>query len=244
MSGEQVTQQIQELDRLRSKIRVCRTTSALAVVIIAVGAAWCIISAVRDLVQPGPRRTEFVDAFQEQFSDEVVPEIKLVAQHTVEQLTPVLREELAKIDLKSPKIVAGVEKELEALKESLPNRAEAVMDTTVGDMIRIREGKIKRMYPNLTDEKIGVLMDNLVDEGQTRVVKVMDELFKPQQDTVDKIIVHLDEIEKVEAPNIKGEKPTWEMALTLFDIVKEDFEGLGAEDLTEAVKQQAAEVTK
>lgn len=244
MSAEQVTQSIQELEALRKRTRIWRSGSALAVVVIAAGSALCLIGAVRDLVRPGLPRDEFVKEFQAGFTEEVVPQIKVEAQKAVEELTPVVRAELAKLDLQSPKMVEGVQKELEALKENLPNRAEQVMDSTIGDMLRIREAKIKKLHPDLTDEKMAALMDNLVEEGQTRVVKVIDDMFKPQQDTFDKIVEHLREIQKIEGPNIKEEKPTFDMALLFFELIKEDFEGLSSEDLTEALKQTASEVVK
>ncbi len=152
-----------------------------------------------------------------------MPQVRIATSAALAELTPIVRSEFKKLDLQSPRLTEALQKELKVMRESLPNRAEKVLESTVGNMLRARESRIRKMYPKLTDEQVSVLMSNLVEEGQVRTVKVMDELFKPHQDKLDQILAHLDKIEALEADNIKDAKPSWDTAILLFDVVKKDF---------------------
>ncbi len=228
MNAEQVTHDIEELESLRSQTRSWRTAAVLAVIIVIVAVVMTIVNSVKNLALAGPTRDEFVQEFQAGFSADVIPQLRLAASDALGQLAPLVKVEFQKLDLQSPRLIEAAQKELVALQESLPARAENVLESTIGDMLRARESRIRAMYPNLTDEKVALLMDNLLEEGGNRTVKVMDELFKPHQDTFDQILAHLDKIQTAEAANIQDEKPTWDMAILFFDVIKEDLHGLDA----------------
>lgn len=230
MNHEQVTRDIEELESLRTQVRSWRTAAALAVIIIVVASVMIVVNSVQNLALAGPTRDTFIQEFQRGFAEDVMPQVRLAGTDALQELTPVVREEIEKLNQHGPRVAAAVEKELTALQASLPQRAETAIESTIGAMLRQREGRIRKMYPGLTDENVAVLMDNLTGESRNRVVKVMDDLFKPQQDTLDRILAHLQRIQELEAANLKDEPPTWDMAILFFDVIKEDLRGLRAED--------------
>jgi len=233
---EQVTRDIEKLESLRSQLRSWRTAAALAVVVIVVGSVMIIVNSIKNLAVPGPTREQFVAEFQKGFADDVMPHVRVAAGGALGELAPVVRTEFQKLDLQSPRLTAALHRELKAMQDSLPNRAEKVMESTVGTMLRARESKIRQMYPTLTDEQVSLLMTNLLAEGHVRTVKVMDDFFKPQQDTFDQILAHLDKIEALEADKVKDLKPTWDMAILFFDVFKEDVQVLTSNTAVTATK--------
>jgi hypothetical protein len=111
---------------------------------------------------------------------------------------------------------------LDALKTNMPKKAETVLNQTVGKVVREREAKVRAMYPDLTEEKVSQLLENLVSEAEVRLVKVIDETSRPHQESLEKIIALLDEIHTAEAENVKEDKPTLEMALVFLDLFQID----------------------
>jgi hypothetical protein len=244
VSDGETTQKIQELERLRSQIRVWRGGSAIVVIVIVFFFVTSVTNAIRSLVNEGPKRDELVGELRAGFVDTVMPEVKAVAVDAAHQLTPVVMEEVQKLDFQSPRITAALEQELDELKNSIPRRAEVVLDATFGKMVRERRGALQKMYPDLTDEKIGTLLDNLVGEGETRIFKVVDDTLRPHLDVLDDIVTSLHEIQRIEEPNLKGEKPGWDVAFLLFDVIREDFEGLRPEDVADALQEANPEVMR
>ncbi len=233
MSAQQASDRIKELESLQSQIRGWRTVAAIAVIIIVVTTVMTILNSVKVLTIPGPERDVFTEHFQQGFTEEVMPQVRLAAGMALQELTPVVKEELVKLDAQSPRVMEAVEQELATMQTSLPDRAEKVLETTIGQMLRARESKVREMYPDLTDAKVSEVVENLIEESRNRSVKVMDDLFRPHQDMLGNILDNLNTIEKLERPHIRGQKPTWDMAILLLDVIKEDLAGLDSADFHE-----------
>jgi hypothetical protein len=69
------------------------------------------------------------------------------------------------------------------------------------------------------------------------MASVIDDMFKPHEETFQSILGHLYQIQEDEAGNIQDDKPTWEMAILLFDVVREDMKDLESMEYAEALEE-------
>lgn len=226
MSSENVEKQIQELETLRKNTRVWRlgaTVAAFAVVIICVG---IMNGAVQGLIRPGPVQEEFVKQIGDGLKDKVVPQVQQLAMQTIQDSRPLVEKGFAEINSRVPDLTAASMKEFETLQKNLPMKAEKVLDDTFGEMLKEREAKIREVFPDATDEKLHAFITNITEEGHTRLNNINHQLFDPHIRVMSSIAGDMMAIEKQEAAHIKGEIPTWQMALLFTDILRADLNEL------------------
>jgi hypothetical protein len=218
LTNDQVKQSIRELEELGSQMRKWRTVTLLVVLVVSVLFGTTLTRAVQALKNPGPAHDVFMSRLQSGMQEQVLPEAKNLASNAAAEVAPLVMAEIQNIKLQGPLYAEALKHELDTLKANMPKRAETILNQTVGETVRAREAKVRAMYPDLTEEKVSQLVDNLVSEAEVRLVKVVDETTKPHQDSLENIIALLDEIHTLEADNVKEEKPTLEMALVFLDL--------------------------
>lgn len=226
MDSDEVKRQVQELERLRAEIRWWRLGSMLAILLITVVCVATIASAVNGLVREGPRQQVFVDKVSEGFQQNVMPQVQTIASQTLTEIRPQVEAEFGKLNERAPEIAQASIKEFEILQRNLPERGEKVMTDTFGAMLKEKEPKIREMFPEATEENVAALVTNLTEVGQERVVLVNDKLFSGHMNAMNRIVEDLTFIQHAEAGNTKGMEPSWEMAILLLDLVREDLKEL------------------
>jgi len=237
MNGEQTKQKIAELELLRLQIRRWRSATVLVILIIVFTCVWTVISSLRSLTHEGPHQELFMKEFVTGLNRSVLPPAQDIAKQAFSDLTPVVQDELKKLNGRAPEVVAALQKEGKALADSLPRRAENVLDASFTSMMKSREAKIKKMYPNLSDDKVGLLIHNLIEQGSVNMASVMDDMFKPQEDVFQEILADLYQIQEDKTENAEEDKPTWEMAVLLFDVVREDLKDMESTEYGEALEE-------
>jgi hypothetical protein len=203
-------------------MRKWRTATLLVVLVVSVLFGTTLTRAVQALKNPGPSRDVFMSRLQSGMEQQVLPEAKSLVSSAAAEVAPLVMAEIQKISLQGPLYADALKRELDALKTNMPKKAETVLNQTVGKVVREREAKVRAMYPDLTEEKVSQLLENLVSEAEVRLVKVIDETSRPHQESLEKIIALLDEIHTAEAENVKEDKPTLEMALVFLDLFQID----------------------
>jgi hypothetical protein len=225
LTTDQVQQSIRELDQLASQMRKWRIVTLLVVLAASFGFGATLIRGAKALINPGPTRDKFAQRFQQNLTNQILPEIKDQITHASSEVVPLVMTEIQNIRLQSPQYAAALQEQFNALKTNVPQRAQVILNGTVGKVVRDRESKVRGMYPNLTEDKVKLLVDNLVNEAGIRVIKVVDDACRPQQESLERIMTLLDDIHKIEADNVKEAKPTMETALVFLDLFQIEIAG-------------------
>ncbi|HVF10011.1 MAG TPA: hypothetical protein VNA16_04365 [Abditibacteriaceae bacterium] len=223
MNSEQVQLQIKELESLRSQMRMWRMAVMLVILAMILITVGTLVSSVRGLAEPGPRQEQFVTELSTGLQEGTMPEIQRIASQTLNSIN--MQEEFAKLNSRTPELAEATMQEFQTLSENLPESGERVLNATFGEMINSREEGIREMYPDVTEDKVHTLVTNLSEEAQVRTAQITQRLFDPHLKSMNAIVEETLKIADTEAVNPR-EVPTWQMALLIFDIAREEFKGL------------------
>lgn len=230
MNSDEVKKQTEELESLRSQTNRWRIGTALAIILIAFVAVGTIVHGVLGLVQKGPNQEAFMGDVQSHLKKEVLPSLEVIAGQTVKEIKPRIETELKKMNERSPELAEALHKELLTLSGNLPIRGEKVLNATFGAMLKKREADIRKTYPGVTEEQVAALVANLVNAGHEQIAAVTESLFNPHLKALNVIVANIDIIKQSETIDPADEGPTWDTALLIFDILRDDFKEFDAAD--------------
>ncbi len=226
MSPAEVQKNIQELESLQSRLRRWRVGATLAIIAIVVVCVWRLIDGVNGLVSAGPRQEVFLGDLTAGLKSNVAPEVQKIATQAFYDIKPAVEREMRKLNDRAPDVAAVLKRETEALVHNLPVRGGRVLDASFGGMLRKREAKIRKMYPDVTEEKVASLVVNLVAETHDQMSNVTDTLFAQHIVALNGILEQVSEIQRTEKVNSQEEFPTWEMASLAIDLLHDEFKDL------------------
>jgi len=241
MTPEEVSAQIKELESLRARLRLWRTVIPLATIAIVCYGVFSIYRAAEDLVAEGPPREEFVAAFTDGLKREVQPTVEKVAQQTFSETRRAVEQELARLNDRTPEMAGALKREVEALIHNIPRRGEKVLQTSFGTMLKKREADIRKTYPDVTEQRVATLVLGLTDLAQQRFEHVTHQLFSPHLESLSGIMDDVALIQKTEAIGPREDLASWDMALVVFDLIRDEFADL---HVTEADPVMPAKLPK
>lgn len=236
-TSEDVSQKIAQLQRLQSQARSWRLITVLAVIAILVVGLGSVLHQANLLSQSGPEQKEFVDELGSGLQSDILPQVQQLAGQTLNGMVPLLKSELQKVADRGPEIANSAKHELALLSKNLQEKGQKTLDATFGESLKKREAKIKEMYPDVDEHKIATLVENITKVGVDRMSETVHTMFAGHILALDKIVSSMEAIHKSEGPKVSDETPTWEMALLVFDILRDD-----ARDLETAAKPGATPV--
>lgn len=236
MQPVSVESEIRELEQIRKQARAWRLGATLGALLITVGCVALMNNAVQGLFRAGPKQDQFVAAVSKNLTESVVPQVQSVAMRTLQDSQPIVQAEFGKLNERVPDVTEAAVKEFEALQTQLPQRAEKVLDENFSEMLKGKEAKIKEMFPEATDAKIQAFVNNMTDEGHTRLSNINRKLFSPHIQAMSAIAFNMTKIETQEAPHLKGEIPTWQMGLLFFDVARADMKDVAMPGLDAPAK--------
>lgn len=219
---EEVQKQIQELTELRASARRWQIGTTLLIVVILCLGVGSIIKSVYNLTQSGPVQDEFMTQLKTGLNKQVVPELKLITERTLKDVKKDVEKELAKVNKRSPELIQALNKEVGILQAHLPQRGEKILEATLGKELKSREAKIKTMFPNVKEEQVATLVNNLVHESHASMESLSTTLFGPHIKALSGITANIDVIKKTEKLNPDDDIATWETALGVLDILRDD----------------------
>lgn len=225
MSPLTVEQRIHELESVRSRIRIWRAGSTIAALLFVGICGGVMYTSVTNLFRPGPVQDEYVTNLSTGLQQEVVPNVQKLAVQTLVESRPIAEAQLPKIQAQMPELANASLTEFDNLQTQLPQRAEKVLDASFGKVVQDREAKIRELFPNATDEQIKTFTNNLTEIGHDQLTSLNQQLFSRHIEEMNAITLDIDTISKQEAPNLKGDVPTWQMGLMLFDIARPEITG-------------------
>jgi len=235
MNTEAINQQIQELESLKRQTRrfnLCITLALAVVVLVGVGA---IISSFYNLTISGPKQNEFLKQLSRRLQVEVLPMARKLADPSIKRLKPAVEAELQRLDARAPEVANAAIRELNTLGTNLPVQAGIILDQTVGKELQLREARLRKMFPGVTDRQVATLLDSIHIEAQDQLLKTGEKLFNPHLNSIQKILADLEKIEKTEAVNTKQEINPWQVAFLFMDVFTQEFKDLA---VTETTKPQ------
>ena len=144
-----------------------------------------------------------------------------------------------KLNERTPQMVQATKDQLQALNKDLTDRGNKVFDQTFAAAVKDHDKKIRAMFPDATEEQVSTLVSNLTKEAQEQVADINETLFGEHKKALDSIIADMNAIQHSE-PNISGEVPTYEYALMLFDIAREDLKSLNPPDKSKSPANKSA----
>jgi hypothetical protein len=228
METDAVSRQIQELEAIRRQKRFWSLGATIVLALIVIFSLLGLRSAVYGLGQPGPTQEAFQKDLTQRVQTNAIPAI---TNSMLEGVRGVDYGAAAKkLNERTPELVQASMKQMKLLSDDLTQRGNKVFDQTFKAALNNRNKKIREMFPEATEQQVSSLMANLTSEAQAQVADVNDSLFMPHKQALDSIISDLTVIQDAEKGQIKGETPSWELGLMVFDIAREDMKGLEIKD--------------
>ncbi len=216
--------QIEEIALLRAQTRNWRLGMVVGILAIVVTCVLLIVNSVSALAKPGPTQDILLKELKSGVEDQVIPPVKQIAQRTMTDLQKELKKEVDKATERAPEIMEAFNKELEALKVNVPQRGSNVLAKTFGSEFKRREAKLQKMFPGVTEDKVSTLVDNIVKESEASVDHLSQVLFGQHIKALNDIFTHIETIQKTEKVDPKEEATSWEIALTVFDVLREELQ--------------------
>ncbi len=235
MTPEEVATQVRELESARSQLRLWRTAIPLVAAGVISYGVFTIYDSAASLVTEGPPREEFVAAFTDGLNQEVRPVVERIAQQTFSETREAVNKELARLNDRTPEMAGALKKEVETLMHNIPRRGEKVLQASFGAMLKKREADIRKQYPDVTEQKVATLVQGLTDLTHQRIDHVTHQLFSPHLESLSGIMEDVAHIQRTEVINPKEDLASWDMALLVFDLIRDEFADLHMHEVDPAV---------
>jgi hypothetical protein len=242
MEAATVQANIRELEALRMQTRLWRWGISLTLLITVVICLFTLRSAVTGLTNDGTTKEAFVKDLSDRMQKSALPTVEQMGTQALREIN--FQAEVQKLNQRTPELAQASMQQVKLFGQELPARGQKVIDATFGAALKKRESKIKTMFPEATDGQIAGLMTNLQTEGMTQAADINEQLFAPHKKAVDSILKDFATIQSSGAADAKGQAPTWDMALLIFDLARKDLKPLTPEDDKTAKKTTASKGAK
>ncbi len=226
MSTEEAKQLIQELEKLRRQTYRFRLLTFIALLAIMITGVSAIIESVYSLTLIGPRQEMFISNLSTNLQRDLLPIVQKIAGRSVDRLKPAVEKELKEINGRAPEVADVALKELDQMGNELMVQAGKVLDQTVSGTLQRREGKLRKMYPDIYDKQIDTLLNNLALETGDQLARSGENLFNPHLNSVQNILINLETIQKTEPINASEDVNAWQVAFMFMDVFVHEFKDL------------------
>lgn len=216
---------IQELQSYRKQINAWRGGTVAIVVVTLVVCLGILYKDARALATQGPEQQIFVDKLQAGLNEKVVPQLKDAASRSLTEMQPVVQKEFFALNKRVPDVTKATLDQLNMLQTSLPKITTDALTETFDKALRGREAEIKSMYPDVTEDQVKTLFDNMTKVTSAHGQEMAQTLLSSHIGEIDGIRTNLDSIAKTE-PNTGNDTDDWQLGLAVFDVVRDDVKGL------------------
>lgn len=223
MSSEEVQSKIQELEALKKEAGYWKLGGTIAILVIAVTCVLIIIGNVKALAEAGPAQDKFVAKLKDTFENQIKPDLIATGKEAQAKATTLLKAEVDKLNGRIPEFTQKAQGEVMLLAEGLQKDADDLLENTFGAMLRKRQDKIQKMYPDVTDENVKSAIANLQTAVEEDLQKITEELFIEHLVVIDNIVRHTTKIGDSETTDLLDKEVPWEVGLLIFEIVRDEF---------------------
>lgn len=221
-----VAQQVDALRAMRRESAIWRYASLGIIALMVIYSIATLRSSAMGLAQPGPTQTEFTTLLTTGLQKDVIPNVQQIATQTLTEMRPEVIASFQKLNNRTPELAEASVGQLNLLQTNLQTRSEKVLDETFSAEFKKREGKIKEMFPDVTEDKIKTLVDNMTALGEKHIPSVVEQMTSKHLKAVDSISVDIQTIKAQEKISPNEDVATWEMALSILDLVRDDLREL------------------
>lgn len=234
MSTEEAKKLIQELEKLQAQTRRFRLLTIIALLVIVISGVSAIIESVYSLTLAGPRQEAFVRNLNADLKVNLLPAVQKIAGRSVERLKPAVERELKEINGRAPEVADVALRELDEMGSGLTAQAGKVLDQTISGTLQKRQGKLRRMYPDVYDKQIDTLLNNLTLEVQDQLAQSGENIFNSHLNSIQSILTNLDKIQKTEPVAASNNIDSWQVAYMFMDVFVHEFKDLGPPETANA----------
>jgi hypothetical protein len=224
METATVQTNIRELEALQMQTRLWRWGISLTLLITVVICLITLRSAVMGLTNDGETKQAFVRDLSDRMQKSAVPAIEQMGTEAFHEIN--FQAEVQKLNKRTPELTQASMQQVKLFEQELPVRGKKVMDATFGAALKTRESKIRAMFPEATDAQITGLMTTLTSEATEQAADINDQLFAQHKKAIDSILQDFTTIQNTGAADARGQEPTWDMALLIFDLARNDLKSL------------------
>ena len=224
MSSEEVQNKIQELESLKKVTGFWKLGGTCAILLIALICVYLIYRGVKTLAEEGPAQKEFVAELKEGFDSQIKPQLETKGKEAKDKAIKILQAEADKLKERIPEFTEKAQAELMVLVEELQSEGNKVFEATFGKVMKQREAKIRRMYPDVTDASISNALNNLQTALDAELSELTESLFMNHLVAMDGILQQLEKIQIGDEVDMLYKDVPWEVATLVFDIVREEFD--------------------
>lgn len=220
--NDQINKEIAELEALKASASRWKIGSTLFTLVVVIVCVLSVVQKVNGLANDGPQQQEMMAELKAGIEQTVVPEVRIQAQRTIENLKPAINEELDNLDARSEEVAQRFMRELKLMEDNLSTEAERILADSFGAELEARDANIRKLHPELTPEKVKELVNKLYDQLERKVNDISDELFTPHLAALGGIVGHIDTIRDTE-PKGEDDEVDVDLALIILDIVRNEF---------------------
>lgn len=223
MSSEEVQSKIHELEALKKEAGYWKLGGTIAILAIAVTCVLIIIGNVKALAETGAAQEKFVAKLKDNFDTQIKPDLIATGKEAQAKATTLLKAEVDKLSGRLPEFTEKAQGEVMLLAEGLQKDAEDVLENTFGAMLKKRQDKIQKMYPDVTDENVTSAISNLQTAVEEELQKITEELFVEHLVVLESIIRHTTKIGDNDTTDLLDKDLPWDVGLLVFEIVREEY---------------------
>ena len=243
MEATTVQTNIRELEALRMQTRFWRWGISLTLLIIVVTCLVTLRSAVTGITSDGETKQAFVADLNDRMQKSAVPAVEQMSTEALHEIN--FQAEVEKLNKRTPELARASMQQVKLFGDELPVRGQKVMDATFGAALKKRESKIRAMFPEATDAQITGLMTTLTNEATDQAADINAQLFAQHKKAIDSIMRDFTTIQTSGASDARGQEPTWDMALLIFDLARNDLKSMApAEEKSTHSKTSSKGATK
>lgn len=224
MTPEVTTRKIAELQTLRSQAARWRFGIPVAVIAIITICILMIYDSAQQLAQPGPAQETFVNGVKQGMDEDVMPMVRHAAYQTFNDTKNAVRAEFENISSRTPEFATALQTEAELMVRNIPKQTESELSEILANALAKQELTINELFPNLEEDQVSKVLSQLVDLGKEQADYVGEKLFEPHLIRINNIVDDLKVIRKSESLRPGDTIDSWEMALLVFDILREEFD--------------------
>ncbi len=224
MEAATVQTNIQQLEALQRQTRFWRWGISLTLLITVVICLFTLRSAVQGLTTEGETKKVFVQDMNDRMQKDALPAVEKMATDALHEIN--FQAEVQKLNKRTPELAKASMDQVKLFGDELPKRGQKVVDATFGAALKSRESKIHQMFPEATDAQITGLVTTLTTEATEQASDISEQMFAQHKKAVDSILQDFATIQNSGASDAKGQEPTWDMALLVFDLARNDLKSL------------------
>jgi len=224
-SSDEVNKKIEELEALKKESGWWKLGGTIAILIIVLVSVFNIIGGVTALAKKGPEQDKLVASLKTGFNEQILPDLKAAGNEAKNVATEALKAEMEKLNARLPEFSNLAQNEAQALVEELRVEAEKVLNDTFQKMLDDRETKIRKMFPDVNQERLSAAVGDLNAALEGELRNLIEELFVQHLVVVDSIIQQIDTIAEDDTTDLLDQNVPWEVGALVFEILREEFAG-------------------